>query len=590
MIVVAAHFFPLLAERADPAIELILSYLTVHHLASFLPLFAAAAKNKYTLRSKTLRECVRRTPNWKLTAPDLNYKLITELANRDCYLLVKIISNLQSWVDHKNKSLGLNCYSRIADIYPICQRSTVNYRTQSPHVLQLEFNPIALLLAVVFAETRYKKSLIVYSLADSKLASAPTLLIYSDEDKCDCGKVNTFMSASWSPNGKLLLVYESKDRENPSFGLNLTLFVAEPNQIRRIELDFPLMGRVNLLQRQSSCLFSLWDEDSNLYVPLALGSGEQMAKFKFEFFSDGSVAKATKSTIELAPNPEWENGGDLKFENCNFYTAPSKLKKITQFTPYCYWLLDSKLLITCEQCSGFGHQLHSNLSLKKIDKDSENEVCDEIAFPFHRVHDGSVHSENKREILLLLGSSASCWRSKSPVGTVQFSKSNRDSKYRCKANQDWLGKEIDFGVYFHLLSLSPYDSSVKLICQTREPLSDVMYNHTCSLTIVAQTVSDVVARFCCRDSPDTSKFYVFSKLGDMTRKFDINNFEYLASPHDDLYLRFKEHRYPLQAVKKMCFDPSRKNFQFEESDECKRCKKLKTCENDNSIPCIKYEK
>ena len=552
MIAVCVYLFPLLMGRAEPACELILSQLDWMNLAIFYPLLfrylrltsSPAPTSMYLLSERIVQSCLAKSHCFTISPylQDINCRNLALAANSNpdiLYLMtVEAISLLS-----KAEDCSACIYTSQFTVYPM-----MHTFQQNPFVEQVEFNPIYdNILTVVYDDLRTKHhSVTVYKL-NRGCAIAETLLLYRGRDDCDASKcectsgnyAQSFLAASWSPSGAVLAVYESKDRFSVLCSAHITLFTLLRNDsgtdtMRRIDCSLPTLGRLNLIQRSQSFLMQLWQSESTLLIS---NSDESEELTCVEISTKSNFTKLIMRPAQRLPimQPVCDPRGVLQGRSCVYSEINSKSFPVHHMTPYGYWIINGRDLITCEQCVIRDHRSHSSLMTKRLgDTIASPGAIDTVIFPKHRVHDAAARSDMPDRLLVLIGPSGAGDSLFDGKTSVMYAKISNRYKYSCPAPQPWLSKRGK-NTFYALVSVHSSTLECEVICQSSIPLASGIdnYNHLTTLTIMGQSSTHLVARECCKveDYPScpSARFYTFPKFGGEIR--EMTNNVYIPSPY-----------------------------------------------------------
>lgn len=552
--------------RAEPACELILSQLDWMHLAAFYPLLfrylritkSPAPTSMYLLSERILQRCLARSLCCKigLSLQKIDCKNVALAANANPNILYSMTLEAASLLG-KADDCSACFYMPQFTVYPV-----MHSFQQNPFVEQVEFNPIyRTVLAVVYDDRRTKlHSLTVYKLNAGR-AIAETLLFYRgradfDASKCECtdsrSGAQPFLAASWSPSGTVLAVYESDDRFSLLCAARITLFSLLHNDygadiMRRIDCNLPTLGRINLIQRSQSFLLQLWQTENTLLIPNS-DDNEQLTSVEITVKSN--FVKITMKPAQRCPiiQPVCDLRGVLQGRSCVFSDLNTKAFPVTHMTPYGYWIINGRDLITCEQCVVRDHLSHSSLMTKRVgDNISSPEAIDTVIFPNHRVHDGAVRSDMPSRLLVLIGPSGATASLFDGKTSVMYAKLSDTYTYSCPAPQPWLSKSGKCNFYA-LVSVHSSTLKCEVLCQSSIPAVYNSYNHLQTLTIMGQSATHLVARMCCRieEHPycPSARFYTFPKFGGEVQEMVHN--VYIPSPYSkysaQVYVQEKDQR------------------------------------------------
>ena len=549
MIAVCVYLFPLLMGRAEPACDLILSQLDWMHLAIFYPLLfrylrltaSPAPASMYLLSERIVKGCVTKSARCGAIGPylqSINCRNVALAANSSpdiLYLMtVEAISLLS-----KASDCSACFYMPQFTVYPM-----MHTHQQASFVEQIEFNPVHdSILTVVYDDLRTKRrSLTVYRLTEGR-AIADTLLLYRGRDdfdasKCQCtgGRTGSpFLASSWSPNGAVLAVYENHNRFSVLCSAHITLFKLLRNEsgadtMRRIDCNLPTLGRLNLIQRSQSFLIQLWQSESTLLIS---NSDESEQLTSVEINTKSKFAKVIMRPAQKIPSiqPVCDPLGVLQGRSCVFSDLNAKFFPSQHMTPYGYWLINGRDLITCEQCVVRNHLSHSSLMTTRLgDSIANPEAIDTVIFPQHRVHDATVRSDMPDRLLVLIGPSGASPSLFDAKTSVMYAKRANTYTYSCPAAQPWQEKRGK-PIFYALVSVHSSTLECDVICQSSIdpaplPPYNKNYNHLTTLTIMGQSSTHLVARECCRHAEyphlSSARFYTFSKFGGPVREMTHN--------------------------------------------------------------------
>ena len=559
MIAVCLYLFPLLITSATPACQLILSKLDWNHLAVFYPLLfrylrlttTPAVSTMYLLTKNILQSCIRLSthlPFWSHLC-NLNCLSLAKAANLNPDILYSIAIEAISLCNHST-----NVYKPLFSVYPVLHSAI-----QAAHVEQIQFNPTdESILTVVYDDGRTKRhSLAVYKLKKG-LAIAEPLLIYTgrhdfDANKCCCStnvySTHSFLAASWNPSGTVLAVFESQDRFSTSSSAHITLYSLQAQIIRRIDYTAPTFGRINLIQRPQSFSLQLWQSENRLLISNA-DEDERLTSIEISATLD--FAKVTVQAAEKWPKlpPLCDPSGVLQGRSCCHSSFNKTYFQANHLTPYGYWIINERDLITCEQCVVQSHLNHSTLMLKRLNDNSNPQAIDTVVFPEHRVHDATVRSDMPNRLLLLIGSAGAASRLRTWFDgktSVMYANTSSRYEYKCEAPHPWLYKvgRKDC-VNYALVSLSVPSLELEVLSQSYVPVQQITahsdnYDHLTTLTFMGQSSTHLIARECCKIEEHPAslipRFYVFSKFGDEIREMTENM--YIPSPHSRYLVRLQ---------------------------------------------------
>lgn len=558
MIAVCVYLFPLLMGRADPACALILAQLDWMHLAIFYPLLlrylrlsqCQSPSSMYLLTESIVASCATRSAHLQIypALEGLNYRKLARAANKDPNILYLL--TLEAVTSKSKKSDCSTClYTPVFTVYPALYTSL-----QNSCIEQVVFNPKDdSVFAVVYDDRRTKiHSLNVYKLTEGK-SIAEQLLVYREREdfdvaQCDCRKndlINSFLAASWSPNGAVLAVYETKDRFCVSHSARISLFTLQRNEfgadvMQRIDCDLPAFGRINLLQRCQSFRLHMWQSQSTLLIST---SDESESLTSVEISTTSNCAKLTMRSAQRRTqvDPICDFFGVINGRSCIYSELNSRAFPVNHLTPYGYWLVNDSDLITCEQCVVPNHLSHSTMMLKRLGDNREPLAIDTLVFPKHRVHDATVRSDMPNQLLVVIGPSGAAPSLFHSESSVIYSNTSNTYVYKCAAPQPWLQKHKKIPTFVALVSIHSPTLKCEIICQSSLEMapSSSNHNHPSTLTIMGESTSHIIARECCKseDYPilPPPRFYLFSLFGgDITI---LSNDIYIPSPYSEYRIR-----------------------------------------------------
>ena len=548
------YLFPLLMLRADPACRLILTKLDWCHLAIFHHLMASSSK-AYRITGTLLAECVQASwhlPfNWILAG--FNLTKIAAEARANPHFLLQLVTRA-SQLSHFT---CLTCVNEpLHVIYPLlaCGRNA--------KLAQVEFNPSREdVVTVVFVDNKPGAHvLITYKLKSGK-AVADVLGVYKGQScydienhcklKSATPNVVKFMSASWSGDGSLLAVYESKNRFDLACGVRITLFALKDENLTRLDCRLPELSRLNLIQRPRAFKLQLWSSSSNSLVISEQNEFERTVIAKIGFVSTtDEFAKVELHPVQNERMLPACEPGYLGGSDCGTRSLERNYQTTSSFTPYGYWLINDYYLITCERCSVSCHlDRHCSIMMRQLNESSaSSELADTIIFSKHRVHDGIKCSKDDSRLLLLLGSSdknspvvpftSNSWRKLQVFGKY---------RYRCPLDAPWLGKSSPKAdALFTLIAVTVPNLTVEVLCQDLVVVGRQANEskHTRTMTIMGQSTVCVVVQECCSPCETSAtaqafsplpRYYIFSKLGNAV--IELTEDVYIPSPYS--YLSFK---------------------------------------------------
>lgn len=561
MIVVCVYVFPLLMGRADPACARILGQLDWMQLAIFYPLLfrylrlsqCPTPSSMYLLTESIIVSCVARSGHLQIypALEGLNYRKVAIAANKDPNILYNL--TIQAVTSNSKSTDCSSClYMPMFTVYP-----ALHTTLQNSCVEQVAFNPQHdSVFAVVYDDRRTKiHSLNVYKVTKGK-SIAELLLVYRERDdfdvtKCDCRKTDrssSFLAASWSPNGAVLAVYETKDRFCVSCSAHISLFTLQRNEfgsdvMQRIDCELPSLGRINLFQRSQSFRLHMWQSPSTLLIS---NSDESELLTSVEISTNSNCAKLTMRSAQkrLQVQPICDFFGVLNGRSCLYPELNSRAFPVNHLTPYGYWIINDSDLITCEQCVVPNHLSHSSMMLKRLGDNSEPLAIDTVVFPKHRVHDATVRSDMPNQVLAVIGPSSAAPSLFHSESSVMYSNTSSTYVYKCAAPQPWLEKYNNRTAFVALVSIHSPTLKCKVICQTsfqkiQITSNSTNCNHLSTLTIMGESSTHLIARECCKveDHPilPPPRFYLFPLFGgDITV---ISNDIYIPSPYSEYRIR-----------------------------------------------------
>jgi len=262
-------------------------------------------------------------------------------------------------------------------------------------------NPTRQVIALVFADCWYKKTLGIYAYGDGpeKRLRGQCLYYYSGGPLAKplnykFSSTLNVLNVSWSPDGDKLIALHCNPRTKLSSEILIFAFESD-HSFRRIDLGEKslIFGNVRWLPWAESCMHNLWlSKDTFIFPNFNLDSS--IAKLEIK------LGRRNKVSVETYPNynpPRLYSWSKPEFSDCEFEKSIKLEDQSCCYQPSVYCLADY-YFVAVEHCPVVNHQKHSSLSYTYLLDNCKGTLI------FHnaKIHDLAPLTGAPKSLLLLL--------------------------------------------------------------------------------------------------------------------------------------------------------------------------------------------